>query len=272
MCILILYLYLQGVIINSYYLQHCSLDYTDFLKSSFVIDNIPQFNQFIPNQNNFMNSNPIQNNMNNNFQNMYNNFNNANNNMNNNFQNINKNFINMNNNYNERDYNNLLIELNNYKNENIKLKEQINKLQQEKDKINNNLLNVISENKKKETDYINKINDLKNELSNKELIINELTKNLSKSNDKYVNYNNIMVVNFMSGDGKINCGIKCLKDDIFAVVEEKLYQQYNEYRENNNNIFIAGGRIIYRFKTMSENHIKNNDRIQLQNIQKIKIK
>ena len=73
-----------------------------------------------------------------------------------------------------------------------------------------------------------------------------------------------MVVNFISGDGKINCGIKCLKDDIFAVVEEKLYQQYNEYRENNNNIFLAGGRIIYRFKTMSENNIKNNDRIQLQ--------
>ena len=100
-------------------------------------------------------------------------------------------------------------------------------------------------------------NNLNNELNN-------LKNNLSRNINDYVNYSKIMVVNFISGDGKINCGIKCLKDDIFAVVEEKLYQQYNEYRENNNNIFLTGGRIIYRFKTMSENNIKNNDRIQLQ--------
>ena len=171
-----------------------------------------------------------------------------NNNMNNNYQ--------MNNNFNT----NLIIELNNYKNENIKLKEQINKLLQEKDKLNNDLLKanqLLFENQKKEFNYINTINNLNNELNN-------LKNNLSRNNNDYVNYSKIMVVNFISGDGKINCGIKCLKNDIFAVVEEKLYQQYNEYRENNNNIFLAGGRIIYRFKTMSENNIKNNDRIQLQ--------
>ena len=168
----------------------------------------------------------------------------------------------MNNNYqmNNNMNNNIMSELNNYKNENKQLKEQINKLQQEKDKLNNDLLKanqLLFENQKKEFNYINTINNLNNELNN-------LKNNLSRNNNDYVNYSKIMVVNFISGDGKINCGIKCLKDDIFAVVEEKLYQQYNEYRENNNNIFLSGGRIIYRFKTMSENNIKNNDRIQLQ--------
>ena len=130
--------------------------------------------------------------------------------------------------------NNKIIELNNYKNENLKLKEQINKLLQE----NKELLNA-------------------NQILNKKI-----------SNDgnlkKYVDYNNIMVVNFISGDGRINHGIKCLKTDTFAEVEEKLYQIYDEFRETNN-IFLANGNIVKRFKKMSENNIKNGDKIQLQN-------
>jgi len=75
-----------------------------------------------------------------------------------------------------------------------------------------------------------------------------------------------MVVHFISGDGAINQGIKCLPTDTFAQVEEKLYQIYDNYRDNINNTFLAKGNIIKRFKTMSENHIKNGDKIQLQNL------
>ena len=71
-----------------------------------------------------------------------------------------------------------------------------------------------------------------------------------------------MVVNFISSDQRINCGIKCLETDTFAEVEEKLYQQYNDCRETNNN-FIAKGKLVLRFKKLSENGIKNGDRIQL---------
>ena len=39
--------------------------------------------------------------------------------------------------------NNNIIELNNYKNENLKLKEQINKLQQENHELNNELKKLI---------------------------------------------------------------------------------------------------------------------------------
>ena len=87
---------------------------------------------------------------------------------------------------------------------------------------------------------------------------------MNKSKDGYVNYKNIMVVHFNSGDGKIDHGIKCLPTETFAEVEEKLYQIYDEYRETNN-IFLAKGNVIKRFKKMSENNIQNGDKIHLQN-------
>ena len=99
---------------------------------------------------------------------------------------------------------------------------------------------------------VNIINDLKNQLKNKE--------------HKNVDFDDIIVVNFISTDQNINYGIKCLKTDTFAEVEEKLYQKYGEYRETNNN-FTANGRIILRFKSISDNHIKDGDKVQLINIE-----
>ena len=161
--------------------------------------------------------------------------------------------------------NNLMNELNQYKNENKKLKEQITNLQQEinilnKDlqSANQNIINI----QQQLFNYNNQVNNLKNQLMIKERELNDLQKN--KSKDGYVNYNNIMVVHFNSGDGKIDHGIKCLPTETFAEVEEKLYQIYDEYRETNN-MFLAKGNIIKRFKKMSENNIQNGDKIQLQN-------
>ena len=71
-----------------------------------------------------------------------------------------------------------------------------------------------------------------------------------------------MVVNFISLDYDINCGINCLETETFAEVEEKLYKQYEQCRETNN-AFISGGNMIKRFKKISENKIKNGDKIQL---------
>ena len=78
-----------------------------------------------------------------------------------------------------------------------------------------------------------------------------------------VDYNDIMVVNFISTDQKINnFGLTCLKSEIFSHVEEKIYLQYPEFRETNNT-FLVSGKIILRFKTMAENNIKTGDKIQL---------
>ena len=101
------------------------------------------------------------------------------------------------------------------------------------------------------------INDLKNKLQN--------SGNNNKLINYNVNYNDILYVHFISLDQKINHAIKCLKTDTFAEVEEKLYQQYEEYRETNNN-FITKGKIVLRFKKICENNIKDGEKIQLINV------
>ena len=166
-------------------------------------------------------------------------------------------------NYNQNMNNNLLNELNKYKNENIKLKEQINKLQQENNKLKHDL--QISQ--QNITNFTDKIQNLKMKLKNKEKELNDMKNNLVNNGNvkQYVDFNNIIVINFMSGDGVINnIGIKCLKTDTFAEVEEKLYKTFNEYRETNN-VFLHGGNVVLRFKTIEQNNIKDGDKVQLQN-------
>ncbi len=164
--------------------------------------------------------------------------------------------------------NNLMNELNKYKEENMKLKQQIINLQQEINKLNNKLQNAnqsVINIQQQQINYINENNNLRNQLKDKERELKDLNNNKNKNKDGYVNRNNIMVVHFISGDGAINQGIKRLPTDTFAQVEEKLYQIYDNYRDNINNTFLANGIVIKRFRTMSENNIKNGDKIQLQN-------
>ena len=150
------------------------------------------------------------------------------------------------------------------------LGEELFKLQEENKKLNNNLIkanqsikNMIN-NKDNEIINLNKINNLYLELQNKEKEIKELKSKLSNNSGikKYVDFNSIIVVHFISSDQKINCGIKCLKTDTFAEVEEQLYRVYEEYRETNNH-FISKGRQILRFKKICENNINDKDKIQL---------
>ena len=95
---------------------------------------------------------------------------------------------------------------------------------------------------------------LKEQLAKKENQVKDLQDKLNK----------MMVVNFISTDYSVNCGIKCLLDETSAEVEEKLYKMYDEYRNTNSNYFICGGRIILRFKKLRENNIKDGDVIQLE--------
>ena len=165
-------------------------------------------------------------------------------------------------------------ELNKYKKENELLKVENNKLKNENEELNKELLSAVSmlsnlENSEKNdngnNNNFNNINHLKEILKFKDKVISDLRlklQNNSGNNKNYVDFNKIMVVNFMSSDQAINCGIKCLESETFAQVEEKLYQQYPEYREKNNN-FLAKGKVVLRFKKISENSIKDGDRIQL---------
>ena len=155
--------------------------------------------------------------------------------------------------------------------ENSKLKEENNKAKDENSKLKEENTKIKEENikLKEEIESIKSINnvsnnmlDLLNYVRNKENEIKELKAKLDK-NYKIANYDEAMVINFVSVDGKINEGIICLKTDTFAEVEEKLYQKYPEYREENN-IFLFGGNVVKRFKKIYENNIKNGDKVILQ--------
>ena len=86
--------------------------------------------------------------------------------------------------------------------------------------------------------------------------------NINNLNNPTINQNNDKCVTFISSDQKIMFGIPCSGNSIFAEIEEKLYKEYPEYRETNN-IFLANGKEILRFKTINDNDIGTGRPIML---------
>ena len=146
-----------------------------------------------------------------------------------------------------------------YKLENEKLKADLSKankiiLDLQNNQINSNELKSLRDEN----------NKLKYELSVKENEIKDL-KNKIQNNpkiEKKFGFDETMVVNFISMDSTVHYGIKCLPTDIFAEVEEKLYQKYDNLRKTNN-MFNANAKLVLRFKTICENNIKDGDTLQL---------
>ena len=132
------------------------------------------------------------------------------------------------------------------------LEENNKKLKNELELIRNNNKNVEEENIDKKN---NEINKLTNQLKNDEI-----------DEKKSVDADDIIVINFISSDQSLNYALKCLKTDIFAKVEEKLYYKYEEYRETNNNFFV-NEKLVLRFKKLCENDIKDGDNIRLEKIE-----
>ena len=155
----------------------------------------------------------------------------------------------------------------------IKLKDEINNLQNKLQKANktidqlnqeNNLIQKKLSNIKNDNNN-NQIQNLNNIIASKQKEIEELKKELDKVSNKnqYVKYEDIRMLQFISGDGIINnYPIKCLISETFAEVEERLYQTFPEFRETNNT-FISNGNDIKRFKKISENNIIEGNPIQL---------
>ena len=155
-----------------------------------------------------------------------------------------------------------------YKTENKKLKDENRKLKADllklkEIKIKRQELEKEYENNKfeelnKEITFLNEqlksknneIDDLKGKTQNKKL------------EELECNIDDLIVVYFRPTDYSFKKGIKCSINDTFVEVEEKLYQNYNELR-NTNNSFKLNENQILRFKTLSENHIKNFDEIEL---------
>ena len=146
-------------------------------------------------------------------------------------------------------------EINNLKNELIKA----NKIIEQQKSTINELQNKLN-------NYNTNINNYQNIINQKDILINNLTSqlnNLQSNNNNVpnniqnnINFNDVLCVNFISSDQNVHYAAACLKSDTFAEIEEKLYKQYPQYRETNNN-FIANGREVLRFKTIGDNKIGN---------------
>ena len=158
-----------------------------------------------------------------------------------------------------------------------KIKAELDKSKIENQKLQNDLAKAnkiigslqINENKNSKIKILEDENKkLKNQLYLKENEINQIKLKLknNKKNQQLFELDDIMVINFISTDSSINCGIKCVETDTFAEVEEKLYQIYDEFRDTNN-MFTINGRTILRFKKLNENNIKDGDKALLMKLE-----
>jgi len=158
-------------------------------------------------------------------------------------------------------------ELIKYKKENESLKNKINKLNDDINKLNEELNNKTTNiNSKIDINTNNIISSLNEIIKSKDKEINDLKSRRSNNEkkEKLFKFDDIIVINFSSFDKNINCGIKCLKTDTFAEVEEKLYQKYEKYRDTDNH-FVINGKKILRFKKICENNIRDGDNVHLKN-------
>ena len=160
-----------------------------------------------------------------------------------------------------------------------KIKTLTKELEDEKSKnINLNNINIdltskLSNANKTIKDLSDKLNSINLKIDNNELqkIINikndEINKLRSKLNENSLENckpgEKILAVGFTSFDQKINNFILPCKDsELFVRIEEKLYDEYSEYKENET-YFMVDGSKIKRFKTLKENNIKSGSIIML---------
>ena len=134
-------------------------------------------------------------------------------------------------------------------------KESNKKLLKDKNNLNNQLMNANE-----------KIMELQNIINMKERQINQLNiRNNSIDNgvNNFMPGDNIISILFESGNQKIKNYCGAYKDtEIFVKIEEKLYDEFPEFKDEET-YFLVGGKKIKRFRTLRENGIKNRDIIQV---------
>ena len=123
---------------------------------------------------------------------------------------------------------------------------------------------------------INNIQNLKNKIKSLEKELNkkneEIQQLLSQNNNNQGNYEitsinpgeEIMCINFvsMSNQDINNYGLVCKNTDLFIRAEERLYEDFPQFKKYET-YFEANGKRIKRFQTLSENNIKDKNVINL---------
>ena len=81
-------------------------------------------------------------------------------------------------------------------------------------------------------------------------------------NEQEKEINKFISVIFTSTDQKVHYSIVCQLEDNFSIIEQRLYEEYPEYKNLENN-FIAKGNVIEKNKSLKKNNISNSDVITL---------
>ena len=98
----------------------------------------------------------------------------------------------------------------------------------------------------------NKNKKLLEELNKEKIKVQEL--NNIKSGEE------IIAIFFTSVNQDIHRPISCKNTDTFAKIEEKIYNEYPIYKDNNT-YFTVNGNVINKYKTLKENGIKDGNTI-----------
>ena len=145
-----------------------------------------------------------------------------------------------------------------------RLKEELKKSKIIIENLNARIKELEASNQNENQTNLRKIKELENKIIHKDKELNQLKMkmmnfkvnnlNLNTNNQQSNNFQNMdKCVTFITRDQKICYEIPCSGNSTFATVEEKLYQQFPQYRETNNN-FLINGRQILRFKTVNDNN------------------
>ena len=148
---------------------------------------------------------------------------------------------------------------------------ELENLLKDKDNIINNLENerkeFLNKNKKLKIEYNNikeKLNQMNLKSKEQEKLIKKYKLKISQFPLEFSPGEKIMSIIFISSDKNMISSLICKNTDVFEFVENKLYEQYSEYK-GLDNIFILNGRKIDKNKSLDENKIKNNDIITIFN-------
>ena len=100
---------------------------------------------------------------------------------------------------------------------------------------------------KQKNNELNKVNEQLNNLK---------AESINSNFKEFLPGEEVIAIMFKSNDQKIDYCLPCKNTTTFVKIEEKLYEEYPEYKETDN-YFLVNGNRVKRFKTVKENNIKN---------------
>ena len=129
-------------------------------------------------------------------------------------------------------------------------------------------LNDAKNKKTQITNHLNKKKEKNINLNRQTAEIQKLKSGMNKIDNDNSSLENckpgekIIAAHFISTDQLVDFSIPCKNTDLFVRIEEKLFNEYPQYKKSNT-FFTAGGKLVERNKTMSENKIDTGIKILL---------